>query len=80
MTYKLEAFIEKIKSPIVCIFGDKEVEYADGRELSKEYFDKYWLVESIIAKGDKIILAMRVNEQVNSIDWIGEEAVDKSFF
>jgi hypothetical protein len=28
-----EPFIEKIKSPVVCLFGDKKAEFADGRML-----------------------------------------------
>lgn len=74
MTYKLEAFIEKIKSPIVCIFGDKEVEYADGRELSKDIFDRYWLVESISAHCGKIVLELKENDKINAV------SCNESFF
>lgn len=80
MTYKLEAFIEKIKSPIVCVFGDKEVEYTDGMTLSKQIFDKYWLVDSISVRDEKIALVMKENKNINNVEWIGEDAVDKSFF
>lgn len=80
MTYRLELFIEKIASPVICVFDDKEVEYIDGAALARETFDKYWLVDSISVRGDKIVLVMRENTKINNIEWIGEETVDKGFF
>ena len=80
MTYRLESFIEKITAPVICVFGDKEAEYVDGKELSEQAFDKYWLVESISVRDDKVVLVMKENIARNNIEWIGEEAVDKSFF
>lgn len=73
MTYKLESFIEKIASPVVCIFGDTEAEYADGRMLSAQVFDRYWLVHEISVKDGKIVLRMKENRQTNTTNWIGEE-------
>lgn len=80
MTYRLEQFIEKIKSPVVCVFDDKEIEYANGKELENQQFDKYWLVDSISVRDDKILLKMIENHNTNYADWIGEEGIDKSFF
>lgn len=74
MTYKLETFIEKNKSPVVCIFGDKKVEYADGITLSEQSFDKYWLVESISVRSGKIVLELKENDKMN------EAVCNKSFF
>lgn len=80
MTYKLESFVEKIESKVVCVFGDEEVEYSDGRTLSEQNFDKYWLVDSISVRNDKIVLVMKENKNINNAEWIGEEVVDNSFF
>ena len=56
MVYKLERFVERITSPVVVAFGDNEVEYADGRTLSEQNFEKYWLVDSISVRNSKIVL------------------------
>lgn len=80
MTYKLEGFIKKIESPIICVFDNREVEFADGVALSEQSFDKYWLVDSISVKDRNIVLIMKENQNINDVEWIGEEAVDKSFF
>lgn len=74
MIYRLEPFIEKIASPLICVFGDHEVEYTDGVALAQETFDKYWLVDSISVRGDKIVLVIRENDFVNS------ECGEESFF
>ena len=80
MTYQLEGFIAKINSPVICVFGEQEAEYANGAELSEKSFDKYWLVDSISIRDGKIVLVMKENQNINNVEWIGEEAVDKSFF
>ena len=74
MTYKLGPFIEKITAPVICVFGDKEAEYADGKELSEQAFDKYWLVDSVSVRDGRIVLLMKENDQINTSD------SDASFF
>lgn len=66
MTYKLESFIEKIESPIVCVFGNNEVEYDDGSVLSAQTFDRFYLVDSIFFRDDKIVLVMKENDKINT--------------
>ena len=80
MTYKLESYIEKIESPVVCDFDGTVVEYADGRDLANHVFDRYWLVDSINVIDGKVLLRMKENKNTNSVDWIGEEGVVRSFF
>ena len=80
MTYRLESIVKKIKSPVIAIFGETEKEYPDGAALSEESFDRYWLVESISVLNEKIVLKFRENDRVNTVEWIGEEAVESSFF
>jgi hypothetical protein len=80
MTYRLENFIEKITTPVICVFDGKEVEYADGKDLTSHAFDKYWLVDSINVIDGKLFLSMKENKNTNTIDWIGEEGVVRSFF
>ena len=60
MTYRLEQFIEKIKSPVVCVFDNKEIEYADGLSLSNEIFEKHWLVDYIEVRNNKLFLVMKL--------------------
>lgn len=72
MTYKLEGFIEKIKTPVVCIFGDKQVEYANGSLLIQQSFDRYWLVDEICVSNEKIVLRMKENDMINTSD--GDES------
>ena len=80
MTYRLENFIEKITTPIICVFDGKEVEYADGKDLTSRSFERYWLVDSINVTDGKLVLKMKENKNTNTIDWIGEEGVVRSFF
>ena len=59
MTYKLENFIEKIKTPVICVFDGKEHEYTDGSSLVKESFDTFWMVGDIKTRDNKVVLVMK---------------------
>ena len=68
MTYRLESFIKRITSPVICIFGEQEVSYADGKALYEQPFDKFWTVDTISVRDGKVILQMTENDQINTSD------------
>lgn len=78
MKYKLSYEVEKIKSRILMKFDGNEAEYESGTELVDVEFDKYYLIDSIAAKNDMVVLELVENTKINDISWCGEEQV--SFF
>jgi len=81
MTYKLNSVVEKIVSPILLHFGDGSKPdrlFESGAQLAEEVFDKNYLVESVSAQNDQIILTVMENKSINITNWVGEETV--SFF
>lgn len=76
MEYKVEAFISKIKSPVVCVTEDGEMEYANGSELYAHSFHKHYIVDSLDVREGKVVLSMKENKPSPPMNWIGEEAVD----
>ncbi len=80
MTYKLEPFIEKIKSPVVCVIDNQEIEFANGIELNNNSFDRHYLIESITSKNSKIFLFLKENNNINVSDWMGDMDDELSFF
>ncbi len=78
MTYSLECFIGKIKSPIVCVIDGEETEYPDGQALLRQKFDKYYLVSAIRHSEKALLVDLEENKRINDMSWVGEEAI--SFF
>lgn len=81
MTYKLNPIVGLFLSPIVLRFGESNApdrHFLNGAQLAEETFDKNYLLESVSAQGEQIILTIKENTSVNTINWIGEEMV--SFF
>lgn len=80
MTYKLNPEVKKIQSPVVVKFSDQEVDMAfeSGAALADAVFDRNYLIESLAAEGDSVVLTVRENDTINAVNWVGEEAV--SFF
>lgn len=77
MNYKLEGIVEKITSPVICIIDGQETEYQNGKVLCEESFNKYYLVVSISARGEKIVVSLKEKDrtQCGPMNWIGEEAI-----
>jgi hypothetical protein len=75
MEYKIEAFVQKITSPVLCTIDGQTTEYASGQALYDTSFDKYYLVDSISVKGEKILLSLKEHKQTAPMNWVGEEAV-----
>lgn len=76
MTYRVEQFVAKIESPVVAVIEDKQVEYPDGKALAGTAFSKLFRVEALTARGGKIIVRLVENDQINDINWVGEEQAD----
>lgn len=84
MTYKLNPEVSKIKSPVILRIegGESSVDkiYADGAELANAIFEKNYVVRSLAAQGDVIVLTVSENLCVNNTNWIGEEMAECGFF
>lgn len=78
MKFKLSYEVKKIKSRVLVKFEDNEAEYESGAELVDVEFDKYYLIDSITAKNDIVVLTLVENTKINDISWCGEEQI--SFF
>lgn len=77
MNYKLEGIVEKITSPVICIIDGQEKEYPSGKALYEQSFNKYYLLDSISARGEKIVVSLKEKDrtQYGPMNWIGEEAI-----
>ena len=82
MTYKLDPEVRKITSPVIVSFcdGREDEQYEDGAALAEAVFCKNYLIESLSVRNGSVLLTVRENDQVSSINWVGEEAVEMSFF
>ena len=78
MKYRLNPSINKIISSIILIYDEQEVEFASGKDAADTEFDKNYIVKSLFAQDDKIVIVLKENDAVNNTNWVGEEQV--SFF
>lgn len=81
MTYKINPIVEKIQAPIILRIGASaplERRFSSGGELANTTFDKKYLIDSISAKDDAIVIAVTESKTTIPTNWIGEEMV--SFF
>lgn len=84
MTYKLNPEVSKIQSPVILRIEGGELStdetYANGAELANAIFEKNYLVRSLAAQGDVIVLTVSENLCINNANWIGEEMTECGFF
>ena len=78
MTFKLNPTVRLIKSPVILVVDGEERSYPDGEAVVALEFDKRYVVDSIRARDNAVVVMLKINDRVNDITWIGEEAV--SFF
>lgn len=78
MNYKLNPELAKIKGPVMLVIDGNEQIYEDGSALTELTFERNYLVDSISARDNTVVVVLRPNHQMNDIHWVGEEAV--SFF
>lgn len=84
MTYKLNPEVSKIKSPVILQIKDVESSaeklYADGEELASATFERNYVVSSLVARENTVVLAVEENQRINATNWIGEEMTECGFF
>lgn len=79
MTYKLNPELRKIRSPIILVFPDGTEKFlTSGAMIANAVFDKRYDTAEITAKDNMIRLKLIDQQDMPTINWIGEEAV--SFF
>ena len=76
MTYRVEQFVAKIKSPVVAVIEDKQIEYSDGKALAETSFSKLFCIESLTARGSKVFVKLVENNRLNDTNWTGEEQAE----
>ena len=57
-TYYLDAEVKKIQSPIVLCINNEETVFSNGQALSQQSFEKRYVVQSVTAKGDRIVIVL----------------------
>jgi hypothetical protein len=75
MTFKLNPQLGLIKAPVILVVDGEETEYPDGDALTALEFDKRYVIDSIGARDGSVVVTLNINDRVNDITWIGEEAV-----
>lgn len=78
MNYKLNPELAKIDAPVILVIDGEEQSYENGTALLHLNFKQNYLVEKISARDNAVIVFLKVNDAINDINWVGEEAV--SFF
>lgn len=78
LTYKLDAVLKKITSPVILVIGDVTMEYSDGNAAYEQSFDKYYTISEICTKDSKVCVVLKECDRTNDVTWCGEEQA--SFF
>ena len=78
MTYFLPGSIQYISCPVVLLIDGQEFRFDNGISAIEYQFDKSYLIDRMYAQNDEIVVLLKENEQINDINWCGEEQV--SFF
>lgn len=76
MTYRVEQFVRKIKSPVIVKIGENCLQYSDGMSLADAEFSEQMSIINISAEDNKVIIELVKNNRVNDVNWIGEEQAD----
>ena len=60
MTFRLEPWIEKIKSPVViCFPSGKSERYISGDSAVNKVFDKHYIVDKLTSVDGEVMLKLR---------------------
>ncbi len=74
MTYHLNLELRNIISPIIVREDNREWKFRDGVELVEYSFEEPYVVESIKAVGDQIVISVAVAESASGLlNYTGEE-------
>ena len=75
MTYKLNHILEVIKTPVILMIDGKGKRYSNGKELVEQTFEKNYLIESITARENTVVVTLKKNDMILDQTWIGEDSV-----
>ncbi len=75
MTFKLESFVAKIKSPVLLISNNKEEYFETGADLAAHDFSKRYSIKSLYTKDDKIIIEVEETKANEPFNYAGEAAL-----
>lgn len=75
MTYKIDAFIEKISCPVVCVTEKERIEFENGKKAADYSFDENYIVESVDVQGNKIIVNLVINKDLGDVSWADAKQV-----
>ena len=74
MTYRVEQWVRKIKSPIIAKINDKELPFNNGNSFADLFTaEKPVIIHSISASDGKIIVELIDNKIVNDTSWSDKE-------
>lgn len=75
MTYKIEQFVRKIKSPITIITVDKKLHFDSGKKLADYEFDRKYEVINLTAVGSAIEMTLAEKKSNEPFNYVGEAAL-----
>ncbi|MBP3805452.1 MAG: hypothetical protein J6I76_16465 [Oribacterium sp.] len=64
-----------IKAPVILVIEGMERQYNSGEELTTLIFDNNYIIGSISARDNKVVVTLKENDRQFNINWIGEEEV-----
>ena len=74
MTYTLEAFVEKIDSPVIVDYKGKEMIFHGGKDAIASTWPEKMHIISICARNGNVVLKMEQVDPMPKMTWVGEEA------
>ena len=75
MTYKLNPQLKLIKAPVILVVEGQESCYESGEELTTLTFEKNYIIDSVNAIDNKVVVTLKENDRQFNINLIGEEEV-----
>jgi hypothetical protein len=76
MTYKLDPKLKLIKVPVILVSEGYENCYGSREELTALTFVKNYIIESISARENSVVVTLKENDRQFKINWVGEEEVN----
>lgn len=75
MTYKTNSAVAKITCPVITVIDGKETRYENSQALVDDIFEKNYVIESMSARNDEIVIFLSEKQIIFGIGWIGEEEI-----
>lgn len=74
LKYRIDQFVEKIKAPIICQFGNQRMMFENGNTLAMYEFENSYDIESLIIEDGKVVVGLK-ERSVPNINSIGDELI-----